>query len=69
MEFETVSRTDQNPPCSKARGIAQAFSSKSADFGHLKMLSKSSRTTSKTLMIAFISLWETFYGVSDGFQD
>ena len=41
MEFETVSRTDQNPPCSKPWAIAQAFCSKSADFEPLKIVLES----------------------------
>ena len=69
MEFGKVSRTDQNPPCSKPWAIAQAFCSILAEFGPFKIVSKSSRTIPKTLIIAFTSMWETFYGVWEGFQD
>ena len=63
MEFGAVSRTDQNPPWSKPWAVAQAFSSKSADFEPLKILSKSSRETPETLIIALIGVWETYNGV------
>ena len=41
----------------------------SPDFGPLKIVSKSSRTTSLSLIIAFTTMWETFYEVWDCFHD
>ena len=35
-EFGAISGTHPNPPCSKPWAIAQAFCSKSADFGPLR---------------------------------
>ena len=40
-EFETISNTYQNPSCSKPWVIAQAFWSKSVDFGPLGIYPKS----------------------------
>ena len=43
-EFGAISRTYQNPPCSKPWAIAQAFCSKTVDFGHLRIRRKSTQT-------------------------
>ena len=47
-KFGTISRTYQNPPSSKPWAIAQAFCSKSVDFGHLRILTESLPKCSKT---------------------
>ena len=52
-EFETISNTYQNPSCSKPWAIAQAFWSKSVDFGPLGIYPKSVPTSSKTVRIPF----------------
>ena len=46
-KFGTISRTYQNPPSSKPWAIAQAFCSKSVDFGHLPILPESLQTSPK----------------------
>ena len=52
-EFGTISNTYQNPSCSKPWAIAQAFWSKSVDFGPLEIYPKSVPTSSKTVRIPF----------------
>ena len=59
-EFGPISSTCQNHPCSKPWAIAQAFSSKSADFVYLKILPKTSRTSLYALRDAFASMLATF---------
>ena len=67
-EFGTISNTYQNPSCSKPWAIAQAFWSKSVDFGTLGIYPKSFRTSSKPVRIPFLSMQATFERVWDDFQ-
>ena len=67
-EFGTISRTYQNPPSSKPWAIAQAFCSKSVDFGHLRILTESLGTSPKTVRNPFASMQATFQRVWDDFS-
>ena len=67
-EFGTISRTYQNPPSSKPWAIAQAFCSKSVDFGHLRILTESLQTSPKTVRNPFASMQATFQRVWDDFS-
>ena len=67
-EFGTISNTNQNPSSSKPWAIAQAFWSKSVDFGPLGIYPKSVRTSPKTVWIPFGRPYATFEGVWDDFQ-
>ena len=51
-EFGTIFDTYPNPPCSKPWAMAQAFCSKSADFGPLRIHLKSCLPNPKALRIA-----------------
>ena len=61
-EFGSISSTCQNQPCSKPWAIAQDFWSKSADFGSLQILSKTSRTSLYAVSNPFASILATFLG-------
>ena len=63
MEFGPISSTCQNQPFSKPWAIAQAFSSKSADFV-MKILPKTSRTIPYVVRNPFARLFPTFLGMS-----
>ena len=67
-EFGTISRTYQNPPSSKPWAIAQAFCSKSVDFGPLRILTESVTTCSKILGNPLSSMQATFQRVWDDFS-
>ena len=67
-EFGTISRTYQNPLSSKPWAIAQAFCSKSVDFGHLRILTESLQTSPKTVRNPFASMQATFQRVWDDFS-
>ena len=62
IEFGPISSTCQNPPCSKPWAIAQAFCSKSADFGSFQILRKTSRTSLYALRNPFPSILATILG-------
>ena len=62
-EFGTNPNTYPNPPCSKPWAIAQAFWSKSADFGHFGIHPKSSPTLSKVVGNPFARKQEAFQAV------
>ena len=64
----TISRTYQNPPSSKPWAIAQAFCSKSVDFGHLRILTESLPTCSKIVGNQLSSMQATFQRVWDDFS-
>ena len=59
-EFGTNPNTYPNPPCSKPWAIAQAFWSKSADFGRFGIHPKSSPTFSKVVGNPFASTLDAF---------
>ena len=61
-EFWPIYSTYQNPPTSKPWAIAQAFSSKWADFGSLQIFRKTSRTSLYALRNPFASMLATFLG-------
>ena len=67
-KFGTISRTYQNPPSSKQWAIAQAFCSKSVDFGSLRILTESLGTSPKTVRNQFASMQVTFQRVWDDFS-
>ena len=60
-EFEVNSRTYQNRPFSKPWATAQAFWSKSANFGGLKILAKSSIAMPYAVRNSFSSIWAMFW--------
>ena len=62
-EFGTIPNTYPNPPFSKPWAIAQAFWSKSADFGPFGIRPKSSPTLSKVVGNTFESIQEEIHGV------
>ena len=62
-EFGTNPNTYPNPPFSKPWAIAQAFWSKSADFGPFGIRPKSSPTFSKVVGNPFASTLDAFQGV------
>ena len=66
-EFGPNSSTYQNPPSSKPWAIAQAFWSKSADFGSLQILPNTSRKSLYALRNPFASILATFLGRSGRF--
>ena len=55
-KFGAISSIHPNPPCSKPWAIAQAFCSKSADFGPLRNHLKSLLTNLKALRNPFASM-------------
>ena len=61
-EFGPISSTYQNPPSSKPWAIAQAFRSKSADFGSFQILSKTSRMSLYVVRNPIASIFATFLG-------
>ena len=61
--FGTIPDTYPNPPCSKSWAIAQAFWSKSADFGPFGIHPKSSPTFSKVVGNPFASTLDAFQDV------
>ena len=67
-KFGTISRTYQNPPPSKPWAIAQAFCSKSVDFGPLRILTESLQKSPKTVRNPFASMQATFQRVWDDFS-
>ena len=67
-EFGTIFDTYPNPPCSKPWAIAQAFCSKSVDFGPLRIHPKSSPTISKVVTNIFASKQEAFQEVWNDFR-
>ena len=68
-EFGTIFGTYPNPPCSKPWAIAQAFCSKSVDFGPFRIHPKSSPTSSKVVRNLFSSKQEAFQGVWNDFRN
>ena len=62
-EIGTISGTYQNPPCSKPWASAQAFYSKSTDFGHLGIHTESFRTSLKSVTNPFAGMFAAFLGV------
>ena len=67
-KFGTISRTFQNRPCSKPWAIAQAFCSKSVDFGPSRIHSKSTKTVPERVRNPFSSAQESFQEVWNDFQ-
>ena len=55
VEFGAISGTYQNPPCSKPWAIVQAFSSKSVNFGLLRIHPNSTRTRPQAVKNPFES--------------
>ena len=55
-EFGAISRTYQNPPCSKPWAIAQAFCSKTANLGTSRIQPESIKTVPQDIRKAFASL-------------
>ena len=55
-EFGAISGTYQNPPCSKLWAIAQAFCSKSASFGPLRIQPKCTQTILQVVSNPFASM-------------
>ena len=68
-EFGAISRTYQNPPCSKPWAIAQGFCSKTANFRPLRIHPKSTQRIAQILRNGFRRLQEAFQGVWSDFQD
>ena len=68
-EFEAISRTCQNRPCSKPWAIAQAFCSKSAKFRLLRIHPKSTQTVAQGVRNHFRRVLEAFKSVFSDFQD
>ena len=68
-EFEAISRTCQNRPCSKPWAIAQAFCSKSADFRPLRIRPRSTQTVAQAVTNQFRAILESFLRVWSDFQD
>ena len=67
-KFGAISNTCQNPPCSKAWAIAQAFCSKSAKLGHQRIHPKSIQIVPQALRNPFASIQESFQKVWSDFQ-
>ena len=67
-KFGAISNTCQNPPCSKARAIAQALCSKSANFGLQRIHPKSIQIVPQALRNPFPSIQESFQKVWSDFQ-
>ena len=68
-EFGAISRTYQNPPCSKPWAIAQAFCSKTADIRPSGIHPKSTQTFPQGVRNPFPSMYEVILGVWSDFQD
>ena len=67
-EFGAISRTFQNPTCSKPWAIAQAFCSKTVDFGPLRIHRKSTQTVPPGIRNPFARVYESLQGVWSDFQ-
>ena len=67
-EFGTIFGTYPNPPCSKPWAIAQAFCSKSVDFGPFRIHPKSTPTISKVVKNLFASKQVAFQRVWNDFR-
>ena len=68
-EFGTIPGTCPNPPSSRPWAIAQAFCSKSADFGPFLIHPKSSPTSSKVVENPFASIYKAFQRVWNDSRD
>ena len=68
-EFGAISRTYQNPPCSKPCAIAQAFCSKTADFRPSLIHSRSTQTVAQVVRNYFRRVQEAFQRVWSDFDD
>ena len=68
-EFGAISRTCQNPPCSKPWAIAQAFCSKTANFRHLRIHPKSTQKVAQGVRNPFTRVQEAFQRVWSDFQN
>ena len=68
-EFGAISRTYQNPPCSKAWAIAQGFCSKTANFRPLRIHPKSTQTVPQEVRNPFRGVLEAFQKVGSDFQN
>ena len=68
-EFGAISRTCQNPPCSKPWAIAQAFCSKTANFRHLRIHTKPTRKVAQGVRNPFPRVQEAFQRVWRDFQN
>ena len=68
-EFGAISRTYQNPPCSKPWAIAQAFCSKTANFRPLRIHPKSTQTVAQIVRNNFRRVQEAFQRVWSDFKD
>ena len=68
-EFGGISRTYQNPPCSKPWAIAQAFCSKTANFRPLRIHPKSTQRIAQIVGNGFRRDQESFQRVWSDFQN
>ena len=68
-EFGAISRTCQNPPCSKPWAIAQAFCSKTANFRHLRIHPKSTQKVAQGVRNPSTRVQEAFQRVWSDFQN
>ena len=68
-EFGAISRTYQNPPCSKPCAIAQAFCSKTADFRPSPIHSRSTQRVAQVVRNYFRRVQEAFQRVWSDFDD
>ena len=68
-EFGAISRTYQNPPCTKPWAIAQGFCSKTANFRPLRIHPKSTQTVAQIVRNGFRRDQESFQRVWSDFQD
>ena len=68
-EFGAISRTYQNPPCSKAWAIAQGFCSKTANFRPSRIHPKSTQTVPQEVRNSFRRFLEAFQRVWSDFQN
>ena len=68
-EFGAICRTYQKPTCSKPWAIAQAFCSKTVDFGSLRIHRKSTQTVPPGVRNPFASMQESFQGVWSDFEN
>ena len=68
-EFGAISRTCQNPPCSKPWAIAQGFCWKTANLWPLRNHPKSIQKVPQGVRNLFASVLEAFQGVWSDFQN
>ena len=68
-EFGAISRTYQNPPCSKPWAIAHAFCSKTANFRPLRIHPKSTQRIAQIVRNDFRRVQDAFQRVWRDFQD